>query len=145
MSLKNWSNHSLSWSRHIDSRILIFTRKCVCSACWSSVSKTIIYVKNSSYRHHFLANVASSQTFVNWISFSSISNICRHSRNLFPDARLSHLGVCTSHILRLHIFQWLFVLFCCEPFRSWLFLIRSPLSELFTPAGNCSVDTDLSC
>ena len=51
MSLKNWSNYSLSWNRCIDSGSLISTRKCVFSACWCSFSKTIVYVRKSFGAH----------------------------------------------------------------------------------------------
>ena len=41
-------------------------------------------------------NDASSQTFVEWMLSSNVSNVWRHSRNLFPDAGSSLLGVCTK-------------------------------------------------
>ena len=70
--------------------------------------------------------------------FSSVSNLWRHSRNLFPDAGLSLLGVCTKEFTSAH-----FLLPRTFP-RSALSLFR-PLTELFTPAWDCSVDTEVIC
>ena len=80
-------------------RIWICTMKCVISACRGSVSKNIICVRNGFVRiptKTLLQNDASSQTSRKFVFFSSGSNLWRLSRNPFPDAGLSLLGVSTK-------------------------------------------------
>ena len=70
----------------------------------------------------------------------------RPSRNVSPDTGSSLLGVCTREFTSCGFtsFSICFFFFCHESFRSRLFLIRL-LTELFTPAWDCSVDTELIC
>ena len=96
--LNNWSNHSSSWDCGINFGIWNSTRVCVLSACWRTISKTIIHVWTGRVAHTFqqslFQNDASSQTFVYWMPFPNVSKFWRHSRN--PDAGSSLLGVRTK-------------------------------------------------
>ena len=71
----------------------------VLSACRSSISKTIIHVCNGFAAHPNRDSFPERRTFanfVNWMLFSGVSNLRRNSRNVFPDAGSSFLGICAK-------------------------------------------------
>ena len=96
MELKNWSNHGLSWNRCIDSGIL--SHEEVCLLCMLEFDLQNHHLRLRRFCSTFQQRLVSrmTQTFVNWISFSSVSKFRRCSRNVFPDTGLSLLRVCTK-------------------------------------------------
>ena len=135
MNLKSWSNCGLSWNRCIDPGIWTFAKECVFSAGWCSVTKTIIYVRNSFVAHLIGDSSHECCIFTNsreWDFFLQCSTSLKLfsqsvSRNLFPDAPSLLLGVCTKeltscgftflsrcteiHVFGTSIFQWRLVMF----------------------------------
>ena len=146
MNLKNWSNYCSFSNGSKESGIRVRTRVWKLSACWSSISKTIVHISNSFVAHSHRNSKEECCILTNSCKLDFFPQRLK-ILNAFSQS-VSRCGLIVPwslhqriHCLRSHFFQYLIIV--CLRKLFWSFITLQ--TKLFTPAGNCCVDKELIC